>query len=150
MSRLLGLRARVFAAFGAVVLASTALMAGIGYILVRRDMLQGAQDSVLVDTRETLRHTVPRNLGAAPVSDQTLSDVADALDRPNSSVIVTDGPHTVATGEFSLGDVPPALTPRVRDGLYFERVRLHREPWLVVGTEVRAPDGNGVASSRCR
>ena len=134
MSRLLGLRARVFAAFGAVVLASTALMAGIGYILVRRDMLQGAQDSVLVDTRETLRHTVPRNL-AAPVPDQSMRDVADALDRPNSSVIVTDGSHTVTTGEFSLADVPAALESRVRNGLYFERIRLRGAPWLVVGTE---------------
>jgi two-component system, OmpR family, sensor histidine kinase MtrB len=142
MSRLLGLRARVFAAFGAVVLASTALMAGIGYILVRRDMLQGTQDSVLVDTRETLRHTVPRNL-SAPVAAQTLRDVADALVRPDNSVIVTDGVSVVATGEFGLHDVPHGLSSRVQNGLYFERIRVHREPWLVVGTQVLSADAGG-------
>ncbi|GAA4636598.1 two-component system sensor histidine kinase AfsQ2 [Actinoallomurus vinaceus] len=135
-----GLRRRLFVAFIAACLASTALVAGIGYVFVRRAVLQRAQDSVLIDTRETLAHNVPGDL-TAPVPEKTLQDVATALVRPDRYIVVTDGTTTVATGEFSLRDVPVGLATHVTKGLYFQRVVLHGTPWLVAGTRVQGRDG---------
>jgi two-component system sensor histidine kinase MtrB len=135
-----GLRGRMFASFIVACLASTALVAGIGYVLVRRAVLQRAQDSVLVETRDTLARVVP---GAAdgPMPEQTLHDVARALVRPDRVVVVTDGTSVVSTGEFGTLDVPAALAARAPNGLYFQRVVLHGQPWLVAATGVRTIDG---------
>lgn len=135
-----GLRGRLFLAFVAACLASTALVAGIGYVLVRRAILQRAQDAVLIDTRETLAHNVPGDL-TAPVPEQTLRDVAAALVRPDRYVVVTDGTTVVATGEFGLRDVPVGLAAHVTMGLYFQRVVIGGTPWLVAATLVRGRDG---------
>ncbi|GAB3985310.1 two-component system sensor histidine kinase AfsQ2 [Actinoallomurus acanthiterrae] len=135
-----GLRGRLFVAFVAACLASTALVAGIGYVFVRRAILQRAQDAVLVDTRETLAHNVPGDL-TAPVPEKTLRDVAAALVRPDRYVVVTDGTTVIATGEFGLNDVPTGLATHVTKGLYFQRVVLRGTPWLVVGTRVQARGG---------
>ena len=131
-----GLRGRMFASFIVACLASTALVAGIGYVLVRRAVLQRAQDSVLVETRDTLARVVPATL-AGPVPEETLHDVARSLARPDRVVVVTDGNSTVSTGDFGISDVPPGLAARARDGLYFQRVVLTGEPWLVAATRVR-------------
>lgn len=130
------LRGRIFAAFTAACLASTAFVAGIGYVLVRRAMLQRAQDAVLVDTRETLAHTVPRDL-TAPVPEQVLHNIATALVRPDRDVVVTDGTTAVNTGGHTLREVPAGLAAHARNGLYFQRVVAGGMPWLVVGTQAR-------------
>ncbi|MCO6007702.1 HAMP domain-containing histidine kinase [Actinoallomurus purpureus] len=137
-----GLRGRLFIAFVAACLASTALVAGIGYVFVRRAILQRAQDAVLIDTRETLAHNVPGDL-TTPVPERTLRDVAAALVRPDWYVVATDGTSVVATGEFGLNDVPIVLATHVANGLglYFQRVVIHGAPWLVTGTRVQARDG---------
>ena len=135
-----GLRGRLFVAFVAACLASTALVAGIGYVFVRRAILQRAQDAVLVDTRETLAHNVPRDL-TAPVPEKTLRDVAAALVRPDRYIVVTDGATVVNTGRFGLNDVPVGLAKHVTKGLYFQRVIIRGDPWLVAGTRVRSADG---------
>lgn len=130
------LRGRIFAAFAAACLASTAFVAGIGYVLVRRAVLQRAQDAVLVDTRETLAHTVPRDL-TAPVPEQVLHNIATALVRPDRDVVVTDGTTAVSTGGHTLREVPAGLAAQARNGLYFQRVVTGGMPWLVVGTQAR-------------
>jgi len=131
-----GLRGRMFASFIVACLASTALVAGIGYVLVRRAVLQRAQDSVLVETRDTLARVVPGTISDG-VPEETLDDIAQALVRPDRSVVVTDGVSTISTGAFSPSDVPPALAARAKDGLYFQRVVRADEPWLVAATRVR-------------
>jgi two-component system sensor histidine kinase MtrB len=135
-----GLRGRLFVAFVAACLASTALVAGIGYVFVRRAVLQRAQDAVLVDTRETLAHNVPADL-TAPVPEKTLRDVAAALVRPDRYVVMTDGTTVIPMGEFGLNDVPTGLANHVTEGLYFQRVVRRGTPWLVVGTRVQGRDG---------
>lgn len=134
-----GLRGRIFAAFVVACLASTAFVAGIGYVLVRRAVLQRAQDAVLVDTRETLAHNVPRDL-AAPVPERVLRDVAASLARPDRDVVVTDGSTVVGTGVRGVRDVPRRLAANARHGLYFQRVVIDGTPWLVAGTRVQGPD----------
>jgi two-component system, OmpR family, sensor histidine kinase MtrB len=135
-----GLRGRMFVSFVVACLASTALVSGIGYVLVRRVVLQRAQDSVLVETRDTLARVVPGTL-EQPVPRETLRDVAQALARPDRSVVVTDGSDTVSTGDFGTADVPSGLAARARDGLYFQRVVLGGRPWLVAATAVRTSQG---------
>jgi two-component system sensor histidine kinase MtrB len=135
-----GLRGRLFLAFVAACLTSTALVAGIGYVLVRRAILQRAQDAVLIDTRETLAHNVPGDL-TAPVPERTLRDVAAALVRPDRYVVVTDGTTVVATGNFGLRDVPAGLATHITKGLYFQRVLIRGTPWLVAATRVQGRDG---------
>jgi two-component system, OmpR family, sensor histidine kinase MtrB len=134
-----GLRGRMFASFIVACLASTALVAGIGYVLVRRTVLQRTQDLVLTETRDTLARVVPGTLGD-PVPENTLRDVAQALVRPDRTVIVSSGTTTLSTGGFGTADVPPALAARAKDGLYFQRVVRHGEPWLVIATRVRTAD----------
>ena len=131
-----GLRGRMFASFVAACLASTALVAGIGYVLVRRAVLQRAQDAVLVETRDTLARVVPGTL-TAPVPPETVNDVANALARPDRVIVVTDGTTTVSTGDLGAETVPAGLAARAQDGLYFQRVELRGVPWLVVATRVR-------------
>jgi two-component system, OmpR family, sensor histidine kinase MtrB len=135
-----GLRGRLFLAFVAACLTSTALVAGIGYVLVRRAILQRAQDAVLIDTRETLAHNVPGDL-TSPVPERTLRDVAAALVRPDRYVVVTDGTTVVATGNFGLRDVPAGLATHITKGLYFQRVLIRGTPWLVAATRVQGRDG---------
>ncbi|WP_285619902.1 sensor histidine kinase [Actinoallomurus iriomotensis] len=130
-----GLRGRMFASFIVACLASTALVAGIGYVLVRRAVLQRTQDLVLTETRDTLARVVPGTL-ADPVPDDTLRDVAQALVRPDRTVVVSSGATSLSTGEFGTADVPPALAARAKDGLYFQRVVRNGEPWLVIATRV--------------
>ncbi len=130
----------MFASFIVACLASTALVAGIGYVLVRRAVLQRAQDSVLVETRDTLARTVPGTL-TVPVPDETLRDVAGALVRPDRVVVVTDGTSSISTGEFGAGDVPAGLAARAGGGLYFQRVVIRGVPWLVAATRVRTSAG---------
>ncbi|MDN3355142.1 HAMP domain-containing sensor histidine kinase [Actinomadura sp. DC4] len=132
---MIGLRGRMFASFIVACLASTALVAGIGYVLVRRAVLQRAQDSVLVETRDTLARVVPGTL-SGPVPESTLNDVARSLARPDRVVVVTDGTTTVSTGGFGISDVPTGLAARAPDGLFFQRVVLNGEPWLVAATRV--------------
>jgi two-component system, OmpR family, sensor histidine kinase MtrB len=131
-----GLRGRMFASFVVACLASTALVAGIGYVLVRRAVLQRAQDAVLVETRDTLARVVPGTL-TGPVPPETVNDVANALARPGRVVVVTDGTTTVSTGDLGAEAVPAGLAARAQDGLYFQRVELRGVPWLVVATRVR-------------
>lgn len=140
-----GLRGRMFASFIVACLASTALVAGIGYVLVRRAVLQRAQDAVLVETRDTLARVVPSAL-EDPVSEETLQNAARSLARPDRSVVVTDGRSTIATGSFGLRDVPATLADRARNGLYFQRLVLNGEPWLVAATRVRAGDTDSALS----
>ncbi|GLY82398.1 two-component sensor histidine kinase [Actinoallomurus iriomotensis] len=125
----------MFASFIVACLASTALVAGIGYVLVRRAVLQRTQDLVLTETRDTLARVVPGTL-ADPVPDNTLRDVAQALVRPDRTVVVSSGATSLSTGEFGTADVPPALAARAKDGLYFQRVVRNGEPWLVIATRV--------------
>jgi two-component system sensor histidine kinase MtrB len=135
-----GLRARMFVSFIVACLASTALVAGIGYVLVRRAVLQRAQDSVLVETRDTLARVVPGTLGD-PVPEETLNDVARSLVRADRVVVVTDGTSTISTGDLGTQDVPAGLAARAQDGLYFQRIVLHGQPWLVTATRVRTGGG---------
>jgi two-component system sensor histidine kinase MtrB len=136
----IGLRSRMFAALIATCLASTALVAGIGYVLVRRAVLQRAQDAVLVDTRDTLASNVTTGL-TAPVSERTLRNLAESLSRADRSAVVTDGTTVISTGRFGLRDVPAGLVVRARDGLYFQRVVVQGTPWLIAATGVRTSDG---------
>ena len=136
-----GLRGRMFASFIVACLASTTLVAGIGYVLVRRAVLQRAQDTVLVETRDTLARVVPGTL-AEPVPEETLHDVARSLARPDRVVVVTDGSTNVSTGDFGVRDVPATLATRAQNGLYFQRVVLGGQPWLVAATRVRTADGD--------
>jgi two-component system sensor histidine kinase MtrB len=137
-----GLRGRMFASFIVACLASTMLVAGIGYVLVRRAVLQRAQDAVLVETRDTLARVVPGTIGDK-VPQETLRDVANALARPDRVIVVTDGISTAGNGGFGMRDVPAGLTKNVQaeGGLYFQRVEFLGEPWLVAGTGVRRADG---------
>jgi two-component system sensor histidine kinase MtrB len=135
-----GLRARMFISFIVACLASTALVAGIGYVLVRRAVLQRAQDAVLVETRDTLARVVPGTL-TEPIPEETLNDVARSLVRADRVVVVTDGTATISTGSLGIRDVPAGLAARAQDGLYFQRVTLDGGPWLVTATRVRTADG---------
>lgn len=60
--RFTGLRVRLAAAFTAVALLASVLASGISYVLLRRVMLQRAQDAVINDIRTTLAQQIPSDL----------------------------------------------------------------------------------------
>ncbi|MEU8117116.1 HAMP domain-containing sensor histidine kinase [Spirillospora sp. NPDC049024] len=140
-----GLRMRLAAAFTAVALLASVLASGISYVLLRRVMLQRAQDAVLNDVRTALARQVPSNL---PPDAEPL--VAAALEEALGS---GQGREAVAVplrldGGVSLpppGSLNVVVTRefarRATRGVVFQRVVKHdrafgSDPYLLVGARV--------------
>ncbi|MEU5992977.1 HAMP domain-containing sensor histidine kinase [Spirillospora sp. NPDC047418] len=139
--RLTGLRTRLAAAFTAVALLASVLASGISYVLMRRVMLQRAQDAVLTDVRTTLAQQVPVSL---PPDAERL--VGAALEEALGSA---PGRRAVAVPVPLLGGqtgVPPPgaldvpvtreFARRAMRGVVFQRVYRNGTPYLLVGTRV--------------
>ncbi|WP_243716276.1 sensor histidine kinase [Actinomadura darangshiensis] len=141
--RFTGLRVRLAAAFTAVALLASVLASGISYVLMRRVMLQRAQDAVLTDVRNTLARQVPVEM---PPDTEPL--VGAALEKALGSA---QGRKAVAVpvplrrGESALPP-PGALDAPVtrefaRRAVYggevvFQRINAHGRPYLLVGARI--------------
>ncbi|TYB43599.1 sensor histidine kinase [Actinomadura chibensis] len=134
-----GLRVRLAAAFTAVALFAALLASGISYVLLRRLMLQRAQDAVLTDVRDTLARQIPPQL--PPDTDGLVrAQLADALAGPGRSVAAVPVP---LDGRLVLPDPPqldvpvsPEFARRAVDGMVFQRMIWHGRPYLLVGARV--------------
>lgn len=150
--RLSSLRVRLVAVFAVVALTAAVSASGIAYWLNRDAVLKRAQDNALVDFRQS----VTRNVSNLPLGATCLQLAQLASDVSGSglgySVVVVDEtrPDCTATSNSRLGvaQVPAALatavhTPRpVTPGnpfayhLYWQRVNIGGEPFVVGGTKV--------------
>lgn len=142
--RLTGLRMRLAAAFTAVALLASVLASGISYVLMRRVMLQRAQDAVLTDVRTSLAQHVPQRL--PPDAQDTLgADLAIALEAEGRRAAWVQVPldGSVPRPGPDVLDVPVSkeFARRAMRGMVFQRVvrkdRADRgHPYLLIGTRV--------------
>ncbi|MFE0465200.1 ATP-binding protein [Kitasatospora sp. NPDC058965] len=150
--RLSSLRVRLVAVFAVVALTAAVSASGIAYWLNRDAVLKRAQDTALKDFRVSLSRNVSAlPLGAScPALAQLANDVASS--GLGYTVVVVDEAHPDCTAtsdpRFTAAQVPHALVtavgqPRpVGDGnpyayhLYWQRVNLAGEPYVVGGTKV--------------
>ncbi|WP_243719049.1 HAMP domain-containing sensor histidine kinase [Actinomadura sp. KC06] len=138
--RFTGLRLRLAAAFTAVALLAALMASGISYVLLRRVMLQRAQDAVLTDVRDTLAQQIPSALppDVTPLIgarlERTLSSVPGR--RVAAVPVALDGGvnlpphgrlHVPVTREFAR---------RAVQGVVFQRVVRDGTPYLLVGARV--------------
>ncbi|MEZ0073451.1 sensor histidine kinase [Planotetraspora sp. GP83] len=148
-----GLRARLVITFTVVAVTASAMVAGLGYQLVRKELIERAVRGAVADVRDKLsKITLP--VGASDVvwpsdttvTDEDLAGLVSALNGPDRTVIVTYGDHrrTSAGGRFTMSDVPDQLRWQAARRLVYQRVRLRDEPWLIVATQIQRVGQSGV------
>jgi signal transduction histidine kinase len=161
---MIGLRTRLVAAFTAVAMLASALTAGIAYWLVRRAVLDRVQSAVLTDIRTSVAGTVPTQLPNVPLTTDVIRPISDALSRPGRQAwVLGDEPGGwVTSGEsYSWIRIPPKLIAAVRKtgttssppgfvdrplggrNMVFQRIVSRGVPYLIVGTPIYLPRGNG-------
>ncbi|MFA1547391.1 ATP-binding protein [Actinomadura chokoriensis] len=132
-----GLRVRLAAAFTAVALLASVLASGISYVLLRRVMLQRAQDAVLTEVRTALAQRIPPNLppDVVPLVGAALVDALGSAE--GRKAVAVPVPLRGESGLPPPGalDVPVTreFARRAVDDLVFQRVSRHGTPYLLVG-----------------
>ncbi len=147
-----GLRGRLVFTFTLVAVTASAMVAVLGYQLVRRELLDRAERSAVADVLDSLsKITLP--VGASDVvwpsdstvTDEDLADLVNVLQRPDRVVIVTYGDHRRASrnAPFSMSDVPDQLRWQAARRLVYQRLRLRNGPWLLIATQLQRVNQNG-------
>ncbi|WP_240810065.1 HAMP domain-containing sensor histidine kinase [Actinomadura sp. WMMA1423] len=135
-----GLRMRLAAAFTAVALLASVLASGISYVLLRRVMLQRAQDAVLNDVRDTLAQRIPPTLppDAEPLISGALEEALGTAE--GRKAVAVPVPLRGESGLPPPGslDVPVTreFARRALWGIVFQRVNRNGTPYLLVGAHV--------------
>ncbi|MFC4587319.1 sensor histidine kinase [Sphaerisporangium corydalis] len=140
-----GLRGRLVITFILVAVTASALVAGIGYQLVRRALLDRVENGATVDVRDVLQR-VSLPIGTSDllwptdsvVTESDLNDLAESLGGPDRQVILRYGDQErLSTGtSFGLTDVPAEVRRRASTRMVRERLLIRDEPWLLIGTQV--------------
>lgn len=136
-----GLRARLVITFTLVAVGASALVAGIGYELAKAALVKRSEDSaVALVVRELSRIDFPigiRRPTEVKTTYEDLRTLAVALGSPDRSVVIQNGfGMDYEADTLKAGDVPADLAGRARQYVTTQRVELHNELWLVVGTQV--------------
>ncbi|MFF3665165.1 ATP-binding protein [Microtetraspora malaysiensis] len=148
-----GLRGRLVVTFLLVAITASAAVAGLGYQLVGRELLDRVERTSISDVRETLsRVSLP--VGASDVvwpsdstvTDDDLGDLVSALNGPDRVVLVSYGGHSRASrgSPFTMDDVPDQLRWQATSRLVSQRLRLKGHPWLLVATQIHRANQIGV------
>ncbi|GCD95370.1 signal transduction histidine-protein kinase AfsQ2 [Embleya hyalina] len=148
--KLRSLRFRVLVAFALVALIAAVAASGIAYWLTRTAVLERAQDSVLTEFRDNLGRV---SAGLRENPDQ--ADLGPAVDQMRESsfgysvvLVGADGrPVASNPSRFPLERVPAKLQRIVQTAdnnggfhMYFQRIDIDGQPYLVGGTRV-VPNG---------
>ncbi|GAA1556760.1 HAMP domain-containing sensor histidine kinase [Actinomadura kijaniata] len=151
-----GLRPRLVAAFVAVALLASVIASGIAYVLVRRSMLQRAQDTALTKVREIIARTVPSRLppDATGLLSEALSFRLTNLDEGRlayAGPLALDGPIAVPTPVADLSrpvdetdgsrlhvPVSQEFARRAVQGMVFQRIVRQGRPYLLIGAHAGA------------
>jgi two-component system, OmpR family, sensor histidine kinase MtrB len=147
-----GLRARLVITFTLVAITASAMVAGLGYQLVRRELLGRAERTAVADVRDTLSSTI-LPVGASDVvwpSDTTVTDddlaaLARTLNGPGRAVIVTYGElqHMSPGSSLTMTDVPDQLRWQAARRLVYQRLSVRNQPWLLVATQIQRVNQSG-------
>ncbi|MFI0407267.1 ATP-binding protein [Actinomadura sp. 3N508] len=132
-----GLRVRLAAAFVAVAMLAALMASGISYVLLRRVMLQRAQDAVLTEVRETLARQIPPLLppdSAYLVRGQLEEALGAAPGRKAVAVpLALDGALELPPPGSLDVPVTREFARRAVRGVVFQRVVRNGTPYLLVG-----------------
>ncbi|WP_424536273.1 sensor histidine kinase [Sphaerisporangium viridialbum] len=140
-----GLRGRLVITFVLVAVTASALVAGIGYQLVRRALLDRVESSATVDVKSVLeRVSLPIGTSDllwptdAVVTESDLTNLADSLGGPDRQVILKYGDQErLSTGtRLALDDVPIELRRQASSRMVRQRLLIRDQPWLLIGTQV--------------
>ncbi|WUH96571.1 HAMP domain-containing histidine kinase [Spirillospora sp. NBC_00431] len=138
--RFTGLRVRLAAAFTAVALLAALMASGMSYVLLRRVMLQRAQDAVLTDVRDTLAQQIPPALppDVTPLISARLKNALGSV--PGRKVATTPvaldgGVNLPPRGELHV-PVSREFARRAISDVVFQRVVRDGTPYLLVGARV--------------
>ncbi|MBO3752272.1 HAMP domain-containing protein [Streptosporangiaceae bacterium NEAU-GS5] len=149
-----GLRSRLVVTFTIVAVIASAMVAGIGYQLVRRELLTRATTSAIENLRDGLdRMTLPVGTSDlqwptdTSVTDQDLADVAASLSGPDRQVVLEYGRQPPVRSDldgFEDGDIPPDVRLGTEtDRLVHKTQEIRGEPELVLGTRIYREGANG-------
>ncbi|WP_449066197.1 ATP-binding protein [Planomonospora algeriensis] len=135
-----GLRGRLVIAFTVIAVTASALVAGIGYELVKNRVIERAEEVAVADVRETLQGTrVPIGAlwpGDGPPTDLEISALQMSLRAQSRAVVVVYEDYLYPDGEFGIGDVPADLRARAAGRMVTKRQEIRGGMWLVIGTPV--------------
>ncbi|MEO3814027.1 ATP-binding protein [Sphaerisporangium sp. B11E5] len=146
-----GLRGRLIVTFVLVAVTASALVAGIGYQLVRRALLDRAENSATADVRDVLQR-VSLPVGTSDllwppsvITDRDLENLVESLGGPDRHVILEYGEQERISAGSSLGlaDVPADFRRLASARLVRQRLLIHDQPWLLIGTQVHRLTGSG-------
>lgn len=144
MTRWWGLRARLFAAFVALVVLTAAGVAGAMYVQARNEILQRSQDAAVASLLSGLQAQLP--LRTLPPTDNQLVTLAGALSNRTDTAAATYGDRWI--GDLPREQIPDELRAAVDGGrVAWQRVEPAGVPELIIGTRVGGT-GVSVYSSR--
>ncbi|GAA3094843.1 sensor histidine kinase [Streptosporangium carneum] len=143
-----GLRGRLVITFTLIAVTASALVAGIGYELVKTRVIERAEEVAVSDMRDTLEGIrVPIGglwPGETPPTDAEINGLQKSLRTANGAVVVRykdlrsprGEEYLYPDGGFSMSDVPADLATGADRRMAAKRQRINGRMWLLVGTPV--------------
>ncbi|GAA4223098.1 two-component system sensor histidine kinase MtrB [Streptosporangium album] len=135
-----GLRGRLIITFTLIAVTASALVAGIGYELVKRRVIDLAENVAVSEVRDTLEGIrVPIGAlwpGDSPPTDVQISTLQKSLRVRNGGVVVRYETYLYPDGAFSMGNVPADLDAGATRRLVTKRQTINGRMWLIIGTPV--------------
>ncbi|NAS26716.1 HAMP domain-containing protein [Herbidospora sp. NEAU-GS84] len=151
------LRKRLVVTFTVVAVTASFMVAGIGYQIVRGELLRRTESSAVDDVRDTMdRLTLPIGTSDllwpndASVTDDDLSNLVASLSGPDRQVIVEYGqepPRFSEGAQVTQVDIPDDLRAAARTRIAYLTMTVDDQPTLVVGTDVKRQTGSGAVRS---
>lgn len=133
MSNWWGLRARLLAAFAALVVLTAGAVAGGMYVQARTEILEKAQDNAVTAVLNVVEGQLP--LRTLPPTDQDLQSLAGLLSNREDTAAASYDNRWV--GDLRKTDIPPSLLQAVSEGYTaWQRIEVIGMPVLVTGTRV--------------
>lgn len=135
-----GLRGRLVITFTVIAFAASSLVAGIGYELVKRNVINRAEQVAVNDVRDTLEGTrAPLGAlwpGDSPPTNEEIGALQRGLRPQGGRVVVRYEEYLYPDGDFSVRDVPADLGARATQRMVAKRQVMHGSMWLIIGTPV--------------
>ncbi|WP_066371569.1 sensor histidine kinase [Herbidospora mongoliensis] len=151
------LRKRLVVTFTVVAVTASFMVAGIGYQIVRGELLRRAESSAVEDVRDTMnRLTLPVGTSdllwpnEVSVTDDDLRDLVTSLSGPDRQVIVEYGqepPRFSEGAQVTPADIPDDVRAAARTRIAYRTMEVRAQPALVVGTDVKRETGSGAVRS---
>jgi two-component system sensor histidine kinase MtrB len=134
-----GLRGRLVITFTLVAVTASALVAGIGYQLVKNALINRTQRAAVSDVARTLEQiTLPIGglwPGELPPTSDELAEVHQSLGGPGREVVVRYQDAVYPDEHMRLDDVPYELQARALHRLVTQREVIGDKIWLIIGTQ---------------